>query len=103
MPNKPWPKHIEATAIRMWRAGKTGSDIADAIGRSRHAVMGKLTRLALIGHCSEAEKVRRLASAGPRMARGMRMAWARLSPAQRATWVAAISAAAKARWRRAGL
>jgi len=102
MRGKPWPQEVEATAIRMWKAGKTGSDIADAVGRSRCAVMGKLDRLGLIGDCTEAARAKRQASAFERMSRATRTRWARLSLAERAEWGRAMSAG-HARRRSVGL
>lgn len=84
MPKKTWNVETEATLRRMWQNGKTGSDIADAVGRTRSAVLGKLNRMGLIGDCTEAARKTRQASAHDRASRGMKKVWSSRSPAERA-------------------
>lgn len=43
-----WSAEDDATLVRMWEAGETGSAIALAVNRSRNAVMGRLNRLSLM-------------------------------------------------------
>lgn len=40
-----WTDKEDKLLIGMWQAGKTSSDIAKAIGKSRGAVMGRISRL----------------------------------------------------------
>ncbi len=89
MPKKTWDVETEATLCRMWQNGKTGSDIADAVGRTRCAVLGKLNRMGLIGDCTKiARRVRKArahkARAHARALRSMKKLWASRSPAERA-------------------
>lgn len=47
----PWPRE---KAIALWSAGKTGSQIAEALGVSRNKVMGYLNRQGLVGALEKA-------------------------------------------------
>jgi GcrA cell cycle regulator len=42
----------DLTIIRLWESGMTGRDIANELGTTRNAVLGKLRRLRLDGHVS---------------------------------------------------
>jgi hypothetical protein len=66
MVESPWTKQRTARLRRLWRAGRSGSQIAAALDVSRGAVFGKLTRLGLLGRLPHKERVRRMASARAR-------------------------------------
>ena len=48
-----WNERDEQRAARLWSEGKTGSEIAEKLGRTRGQVLGKLGRLGLLGNRSE--------------------------------------------------
>lgn len=44
-----WTRSEEKEAISLWKQGETASKIADALGKTRGSVLGKLHRLQIMG------------------------------------------------------
>jgi hypothetical protein len=98
MNGKPWQCDKIFELRRLWKEGLTGSEIAQTLGMSRSAVIGKLNRLGLIGDMPESERLKRVnRTAGI----ALRRFWATMSPEERQTRARRLSNTARSWWRSA--
>jgi hypothetical protein len=97
MNGSPWRDDQIAELRRLWKQGLTGSEIAQSLGMSRGAVIGKLNRLGLIGDMSKSERLKRL----KRAAIGLRKFWASMSPKQKQKYLRRLSTLTRSWWRSA--
>ena len=57
--NRKWKRGQIDILMSLWAEGRPASDIGDVLHKTRHAVLGKLDRLGLLGKLSPAERCRR--------------------------------------------
>lgn len=98
MNGKPWQPDKISELRRLWKKGLTGSEIAQSLGVSRSAVIGKLNRLGLIGDMPESERLERVKRTA---SRALKKFWATMSPEEKQKHVHRLSNITRSWWRSA--
>jgi hypothetical protein len=96
MNGRPWRDDQIAELRRLWERGLTGSEIAQSLGMSRGAVIGKLNRLGLIGNMPKTERLKRVRRAA---SIGLKKFWTSMSPEQKQKYLRRLSIITRS-WRR---